>query len=246
MLVVSMEDMLRRTMGEHIQLEVDLQADAWLAYTDGHQLENALLNLVINARDAMPNGGRLGVHTENQRIEQHQPDAPEPGDYVVLCVTDNGAGMSAQTIAKAFDPFFTTKPIGRGTGLGLSMVYGFAKQTGGHVRIDSALGEGTRVTLYLPRNLSDDQAQPGPAQATDMPCQKWRDRTGGGGRSGGTHAGGGSTAGARLRCWKPAMRPVRCPTCTAISASICWSATSVCPGSTVGSWWKAPGSIDRN
>ena len=169
MLVVSMEDMLRRTMGEHIQLEVDLQADAWLAYTDGHQLENALLNLVINARDAMPNGGRLGVHTENQRIEQHQPDAPEPGDYVVLCVTDNGAGMSAQTIAKAFDPFFTTKPIGQGTGLGLSMVYGFAKQTGGHVRIDSALGEGTRVTLYLPRNLSDDQAQPGPAQATDMP-----------------------------------------------------------------------------
>ena len=168
MLVVSMEDMLRRTMGEHIQLEVDLQADAWLAYTDGHQLENALLNLVINARDAMPNGGRLGVHTENQRIEQHQPDAPEPGDYVVLCVTDNGAGMSAQTIAKAFDPFFTTKPIGQGTGLGLSMVYGFAKQTGGHVRIDSALGEHPGHAV----SATQSERRPGPAgpaQATDMP-----------------------------------------------------------------------------
>ncbi|MCQ4298316.1 PAS domain S-box protein [Pseudomonas songnenensis] len=169
LLVVSMEDMLRRTMGEHIQLEVELQADAWIAYTDGHQLENALLNLVINARDAMPDGGRLGVNTCNVRIQRHQPDAPEPGDYVVLSVTDNGSGMSAQTIAKAFDPFFTTKPIGQGTGLGLSMVYGFAKQTGGHVRIDSRLGEGTRVILYLPRNLADDDRLPGPQQQTEVP-----------------------------------------------------------------------------
>ncbi|MCW8156062.1 PAS domain S-box protein [Stutzerimonas stutzeri] len=169
LLVVSMEDMLRRTMGEHIQLEVELQADAWLAYTDGHQLENALLNLVINARDAMPDGGKLGVHTENLRIEQHHPDTPEPGDYVVLCVADNGAGMSAQTIAKAFDPFFTTKPIGQGTGLGLSMVYGFAKQTGGHVRIDSKLGEGTRVTLYLPRNQTEGDVEPATKQQLDAP-----------------------------------------------------------------------------
>jgi PAS domain S-box-containing protein len=169
LLVVSMEDMLRRTMGEHIQLEVKLQADAWPAYTDGHQLENALLNLVINARDAMPDGGKLVVHTENLRVEQHQPNAPEPGDYVVLCVADNGAGMSAQTIAKAFDPFFTTKPIGQGTGLGLSMVYGFAKQTGGHVRIDSKLGEGTRVILYLPRNQTADDVEPAAKQQLDVP-----------------------------------------------------------------------------
>ena len=169
-LVVSMEDMLRRTMGEHIQLEVALQGDAWVAYTDGHQLENALLNLVINARDAMPDGGRLGVNTSNVHIQQPQPDAPEPGDYVVLSVTDNGSGMSAQTIAKAFDPFFTTKPIGQGTGLGLSMVYGFAKQTGGHVRIDSALGQGTRITLYLPRNKADEDLQPAAEQPMDVAC----------------------------------------------------------------------------
>ncbi|MCQ4297263.1 PAS domain S-box protein [Pseudomonas stutzeri] len=169
LLVVSMEDMLRRTMGEHIQLEVELQTDAWVAYTDGHQLENALLNLVINARDAMPDGGRLGVHTCNVRIQEHQPDAPEPGDYVALSVTDNGSGMSAQTIAKAFDPFFTTKPIGQGTGLGLSMVYGFAKQTGGHVRIDSTLGQGTRVILYLPRNQTENDVQGAPEQQTDVP-----------------------------------------------------------------------------
>jgi len=169
LLVVSMEDMLRRTMGEHIQLEVELQADAWQAYTDGHQLENALLNLVINARDAMPNGGRLGVHTQNLHIQQRQPDAPEPGDYVVLSVTDNGAGMSAKTIAKAFDPFFTTKPIGQGTGLGLSMVYGFAKQTGGHVSIDSTLGKGTRVTLYLPRNHAARNPQHQPEQPAETP-----------------------------------------------------------------------------
>ncbi|EWC43356.1 hypothetical protein B597_001785 [Stutzerimonas stutzeri KOS6] len=170
LLVISMEDMLRRTMGEHIQLEVELQPDAWLAYTDGHQLENALLNLVINARDAMPDGGRLGVTTQNLRVERRHPDAPEPGDYVVLCVADNGAGMSAQTIAKAFDPFFTTKPIGQGTGLGLSMVYGFAKQTGGHVSIDSKLNEGTRVMLYLPRNPTEDDAQAPPEQSAETPC----------------------------------------------------------------------------
>ena len=115
----------------------------------------------------MPNGGRLGVHTENQRIEQHQPDAPEPGDYVVLCVTDNGAGMSAQTIAKAFDPFFTTadRP---GTGLGCR--WSTASPSRPAAMYESiAPRRRHRVTLYLPRNLSDDQAQPGPAQATDMP-----------------------------------------------------------------------------
>lgn len=166
-LVVSMEDMLRRTIGEHIRLHTQLQADAWLAYTDAHQLENALLNLVINARDAMPSGGDLQVRTRCVQIDSAQPNGPEPGDYVVLSIADSGAGMSAEVIAKAFDPFFTTKPIGQGTGLGLSMVYGFAKQTGGHVHIDSTPGEGTRITLYLPRNhstLEESANTPAPAE----------------------------------------------------------------------------------
>lgn len=151
-LVQSMEDMLRRTMAERILFETRLQPDPWLAYTDAHQLENALLNLVINARDAMPSGGRLIIQTGYVQIKTLQPDSPEPGDYVTLSVADNGYGMPAEVVAKAFDPFFTTKPIGQGTGLGLSMVYGFAKQTGGHVRIDSTPGQGTLITLFLPRN----------------------------------------------------------------------------------------------
>ena len=158
-LVQSMEDMLRRTIGEHIQFETLLQAEPWLAYTDAHQLENALLNLVINARDAMPGGGRLVIQTGCVQIGNPQPDSPEPGDYVTLSVADTGCGMPAEVVAKAFDPFFTTKPIGQGTGLGLSMVYGFVKQTGGHVRIDSTPGQGTLITLFLPRNRA--QLEPG-------------------------------------------------------------------------------------
>ncbi len=151
-LVISMEDMLRRTMAEHIQLNTQLQPDPWLAYTDAHQLENALLNLVINARDAMEGGGRITIQTGCVRISDSQPDNPAPGDYVTLSVADSGSGMPAEVVTKAFDPFFTTKPIGQGTGLGLSMVYGFVKQTGGHVRIDSTVGQGTLITLFLPRN----------------------------------------------------------------------------------------------
>lgn len=158
-LVLSMEDMLRRTMAEHIIFETRLQADPWLAYTDAHQLENALLNLVINARDAMNGGGRLLIQTGCVQIDNTQPDRLEPGDYVTLSVADNGCGMPAEVITKAFDPFFTTKPIGQGTGLGLSMVYGFIKQTGGHVRIDSTPGQGTVITLFLPRNHTQPEPQ---------------------------------------------------------------------------------------
>jgi PAS domain S-box-containing protein len=152
LLVESMEDMLRRTMAEHIEFDTRLQDNPWLAYTDAHQLENALLNLVINARDAMPDGGRLTIQTGCVQVSSAQADGPEPGEYVTLSVADNGSGMPAEVVAKAFDPFFTTKPIGQGTGLGLSMVYGFVKQTGGHVRIDSTPGQGTLITLFLPRN----------------------------------------------------------------------------------------------
>ena len=168
-LVLSMEDMLRRTMAEHIIFETRLQADPWLAYTDAHQLENALLNLVINARDAMRDGGRLIIQTGCVKIDDTQHDHLERGDYVTLSVADNGCGMPAEVIAKAFDPFFTTKPIGQGTGLGLSMVYGFVKQTGGHVRIDNTPGQGTLITLFLPRNQAQVEApetQARPAQHT--------------------------------------------------------------------------------
>ena len=148
-MVVSMDELVRRTVGESIELEVDLSTPLRLTNTDEHQLENALLNLVINARDAMPDGGRLLIQTEVVHIAVLH-DALAPGDYVRLSVQDTGSGMSGEVIARAFDPFFTTKPIGQGTGLGLSMVYGFINQTGGQVQIDSVEGQGTRIDLYLP------------------------------------------------------------------------------------------------
>lgn len=168
-LVVSMEDMLRRTMAEHIQLDTRLQPDPWLAYTDAHQLENALLNLVINARDAMKDGGRITIQTGCMHISDSQPDNLAPGDYVTLSVADSGSGMPADVLTKAFDPFFTTKPIGQGTGLGLSMVYGFVKQTGGHVRIDSTVGQGTLITLFLPRNRQQAEQAAADAAAEESP-----------------------------------------------------------------------------
>ena len=128
------------------------------AFTDANQLENALLNLAINARDAMPDGGRLTIETANIRLDKAytslQEDV-EPGDYVVVSVSDTGVGMSPEVLARAVDPFFTTKPVGEGTGLGLSMIYGFAKQSRGHLRIYSEPGHGTTVKLYLPRALQD-------------------------------------------------------------------------------------------
>ena len=153
-LIRGMEEMLRRTLREAITLKVDLAPENWLALTDAHQLENAILNLAINARDAMPAGGTLSITTTRAVVEQRErfgQEEIEPGDYVVLCVGDTGVGMSPETLKKVFEPFFTTKPIGQGTGLGLSMIYGFAKQSRGHVRIESTEGEGTAFRLYLPR-----------------------------------------------------------------------------------------------
>jgi PAS domain S-box-containing protein len=148
-LVSSMEDLLRRTIGERIDLKLALAEDPWPTMCDPNQLESAILNLVINARDAMPDGGRLTIETRNLSVERPRRQGLKAGDYVCIGVTDTG--MSADTIAKAFEPFFTTKPIGQGTGLGLSMIYGFVRQSGGFVDIDSELGSGTTVTLYLPR-----------------------------------------------------------------------------------------------
>lgn len=156
-LVGGMLEMLSRTVGPSIEVDTVLMAGLWPALVDTPQLENALLNLCINARDAMPDGGKITIETGNRWIDRHgahQHGIPE-GQYMSLCVSDTGTGMSADVIEKAFDPFFTTKPIGQGTGLGLSMIYGFAKQSGGQVRIYSEVGEGTMVCIYLPRHRGE-------------------------------------------------------------------------------------------
>ena len=160
-LVRSMGELLHRSINESIRLEMHLNEKLWTAEADPNQLESALLNLVLNARDAMPDGGLLIVESYNQQLDKTFTNAHEnllPGDYVVLSVSDTGCGMPESVISRAFDPFFTTKPIGQGTGLGLSMIYGFSKQSHGHVSISSEVGKGTTVQLYLPR-FKGQQAQ---------------------------------------------------------------------------------------
>ena len=150
--VAGMHDLLQSTMGGSIRIETKLHRDLWSALVDPTQLELAVLNLAINARDAMQVGGRLAVHTENVRLGPAlYPEDPPAGDYVAICVSDTGTGMTEEVRAKVFEPFFTTKEIGKGSGLGLSQVLGFAKQSGGGVRIESTVGEGTAVHIYLPR-----------------------------------------------------------------------------------------------
>jgi PAS domain S-box-containing protein len=155
-LVSGMEDLIRRTVGPDVEVEVVGAGGLWLTRVDAPQLENALLNLCLNARDAMaPGGGRLTIETANKWLDERAAAERElsPGQYVSLCVTDTGTGMEPEVVRRAFDPFFTTKPLGEGTGLGLSMVYGFARQSGGQVRIYSELGRGTTMCIYLPRHL---------------------------------------------------------------------------------------------
>jgi PAS domain S-box-containing protein len=155
-LVGGMEDLIRRTVGPAVELEVVGAGGLWLTRIDPSQLESSLLNLCINARDAMaPHGGRLTIETANRWLDERAArdrDLP-PGQYISLCVTDTGTGMTQEVMDRAFDPFFTTKPLGEGTGLGLSMVYGFARQSGGQIRIYSEIGKGTTMCLYLPRHL---------------------------------------------------------------------------------------------
>jgi signal transduction histidine kinase len=153
-LVAGMEDLIRRSVGPNVQVEVVGAGGLWVTEVDSSQLENSLLNLCVNARDAMmPDGGRLTIETANKWLDERAARERDlsPGQYVSLCVTDTGVGMAPDVIARAFDPFYTTKPLGQGTGLGLSMVYGFVRQSGGQVRIYSELGSGTTVCLYLPR-----------------------------------------------------------------------------------------------
>lgn len=152
-LVGEMQDLIQRTVGPAIGLDVRHDRGLWSTLVDANQLENALLNLCINARDAMPDGGLITIETRNQSVDEASArELSLPiGDYVTMCVTDTGTGMTPDVIEKAFEPFFTTKPIGVGTGLGLSMIYGFARQSGGQVRITSEPGQGTTVCLHLPR-----------------------------------------------------------------------------------------------
>jgi PAS domain S-box-containing protein len=170
-LMVGMEELIRRTIGPAVSLEVVSGGGLWCTLVDPNQLENALLNLAINARDAMPDGGHLTIETSNKWLDYHggqQRDLPA-GQYVTLCVSDTGTGMTKEVIERAFDPFFTTKPIGSGTGLGLSMIYGFARQSGGQVRIYSEVGHGTMVCVYLPRFQGADTADSDVPRAIEVP-----------------------------------------------------------------------------
>ena len=156
-LVADMSDLLGRTLGETILIETVRGGGLWMTEVDQTELESALLNLAINARDAMPSGGKLTIETGNAFLDEaycESVDGVKPGQYVLISMTDTGTGMSQDVIAKAFDPFFTTKPAGTGTGLGLSQVHGFVRQSGGHIRIYSELGEGTTVKIYLPRSFA--------------------------------------------------------------------------------------------
>ena len=150
-LIEGMRDLLDRTLGERIRIETRLAADAWPTFVDAHQLENAILNLAVNARDAMEGEGTLTIATENVTMTANAVGDIRPGEYLKISVTDTGCGMAPEVLDRAFEPFFTTKPVGKGTGLGLSQIFGFAHQSEGEVGIESTLGQGTSVSLYLPR-----------------------------------------------------------------------------------------------
>jgi len=170
-LVSGMQELIQRTVGPAIPIEVVGASGIWPALVDPSQLENALLNLCINARDAMPDGGRITVETANKWLDERAArlqDMPE-GQYLALSVTDTGTGMPPEVVARVFEPFFTTKPLGEGTGLGLSMIYGFAQQSGGQVRIYSEVGKGTTVSIYLPRHYGEVDKEFGLAKTATLP-----------------------------------------------------------------------------
>ena len=162
-LIASMSDLLDRTLGERIRVEVDLAPDTWPIYVDPHQLENAIVNLAVNARDAMDGAGRLKIVTRNVKVSANEVGDIRGGEYVRISVTDTCCGMPPEVKDRAFEPFFTTKPVGKGTGLGLSQIFGFAHQSGGEVGIESTVGKGTTVSLYLPRSAVEAPVRLHPA-----------------------------------------------------------------------------------
>ncbi|RYF48443.1 MAG: response regulator, partial [Comamonadaceae bacterium] len=171
-LVSGMSELIMGSMTTDIRFETVLSGGVWHADVDRNQLENVLLNLAVNARDAMPEGGRLTFETQNAHLDEHyvadHPGLPA-GQYVLIAVTDTGSGMPADVVAKAFDPFFTTKAPGKGTGLGLSQVYGFIKQSGGHVNIYSEPGRGTTIKVYLPRLMEVREQASVQVKSADLP-----------------------------------------------------------------------------
>ncbi|HEX8536648.1 MAG TPA: ATP-binding protein, partial [Cystobacter sp.] len=170
-LVRGMDELLRRALGEDIEVETVITGGLWNTFADANQLENVILNLAINARDAMESHGRLTIEASNAMLDDHYAQLHQdvvPGQYVLLAISDTGCGMPPEVIERAFEPFFTTKPEGRGTGLGLSMVYGFVKQTGGHVKIYSEVGHGTTLKIYLPRAF---QAETAPTEVIEGPIE---------------------------------------------------------------------------
>jgi CheY-like chemotaxis protein len=158
-MIAGMSNLLQSTLGEHFQIEIVSAGGLWTTNADAHQLESAILNVAINARDAMPEGGKITIETGNAYLDDaycgHYADV-DPGQFVMVAISDTGAGMKPDIVVRAFDPFFTTKPAGSGTGLGLSQVYGFVKQSRGHIKIYSELGAGTTVKIYLPRLLNGE------------------------------------------------------------------------------------------
>jgi signal transduction histidine kinase/DNA-binding response OmpR family regulator len=175
-LIVRLSEILERTLGEGVAVEVVRAAGLWRAHVDPNQLENAIINLAVNARDAMPDGGKLTIETANAYLDDNyvatNTDAT-PGQYVVISVTDTGSGMSSEVMARAFEPFFTTKELGQGTGLGLAQVYGFVKQSGGHAKIYSEPGQGTTIRIYLPRLMGETAGEePSPESATPAPIAR--------------------------------------------------------------------------
>lgn len=171
-LVGGMSELLRRTLGEQIRIETVLAGGLWPSFADLSQLENAILNLAVNARDAMPGGGNLTIETANTELDERYSrmhSEVEAGQYVMISITDTGTGMSPEVIERAFDPFYTTKGPGKGTGLGLSQVYGYVKQSGGHIKIYSEIDRGTTVKIYLPRRVGVTDARSGAAGAQPIP-----------------------------------------------------------------------------
>jgi CheY-like chemotaxis protein len=161
-LILNASKLLRPTLGEQVEIETILADDPWLAFVDPNQLTTAILNLALNARDAMPQGGKLIVETINSFLDESyasQHSEVNPGEYVLIAISDTGTGIPANLLDKVFEPFFTTKDIGKGTGLGLSMVYGFVKQSEGHIKVYSEEGHGTTIKLYLPRSKELLQGQ---------------------------------------------------------------------------------------
>ncbi|HEN8707223.1 MULTISPECIES: response regulator [unclassified Pseudomonas] len=177
--LAGLEELLRRTLGGNVSVRLDLDLALWQALTDPTQTEMIILNLAINARDAMPDGGQLTLTTRNTHIDQRpqRPEDPDPGEYVMLSIRDTGCGMSEEVLAKVFEPFFTTKDIGKGSGLGLAQVFGFAKQSGGGVRIDTTLGRGTEVAVYLPAVKEEMVNEPVPAVLSQSISESGHNRT---------------------------------------------------------------------